>query len=262
MACLPGAIRRQGPISFKTGTEPGSYQLAMLFSYDPKIGESHPTLVTGLLSINGVPEQLNVEADTLRFMERGRRNLVDATEAELPAIRAWRAAFAAMGLKPTRYRCASEALLRRLRKEGALPRLHPLVDLANAVSVAHGLPVAVFDLANVSGNLTVRPATGQEVYRSFGGADENPEAGEIIFADDNAVAHARRWTNRQSGESAVSAKTVAALVVIEALHPAGEADVIATRDDLAAVLADQVAETRTGALRRGEGHFDTGKNKP
>jgi DNA/RNA-binding domain of Phe-tRNA-synthetase-like protein len=37
-----------------------------------------------------------------------------------------------MGLKPTQYRCAPEALLRRLRKEGTLPPLHPLVDLCNA----------------------------------------------------------------------------------------------------------------------------------
>jgi DNA/RNA-binding domain of Phe-tRNA-synthetase-like protein len=39
-------------------------------------------------------------------------------------------------MKPTQYRCASEALLRRFRKEGALPRIHPLRDLCNAVSLA------------------------------------------------------------------------------------------------------------------------------
>ncbi len=262
MAYHPGAIGRRGPISFKTGSEPGSYQRAMLFSYDPKIGQDHPTLVTGLLSINWMPEHLNVEAATFRFTERARRNLVEATEAELPAIRAWRSAFSAMGLKPTKYRCASEALLRRLRKDGALPRLHPLVDLANAVSVAHAVPVAVFDMTYISGNLTVRPAIGQENYHSFGGTDENPEAGEIIFADDDGAAHARRWTNRQSAASAVSENTVAALVVIEALHADGEADVLAARGDLAVVLAEQGAETRTEILRGGEGHFDTETDKP
>ena len=50
-----------------------------------------------------------------------------------------------MGLKPTQYRCASESLLRRFRKEGSLPRLHPLVDLCNAVSMAYAIPVAVLD---------------------------------------------------------------------------------------------------------------------
>ena len=68
-----------------------------------------------------------------------------AAESELPEIQAWRRAFAAMGLKPTQYRCASESLLRRFRKEGSLPRLHPLVDLCNAVSLAFAIPVAVLD---------------------------------------------------------------------------------------------------------------------
>jgi hypothetical protein len=34
--------------------------------------------------------------------------LAHSAEGELPEIRAWRRAFAKMGLKPTRYRCASE----------------------------------------------------------------------------------------------------------------------------------------------------------
>ncbi|HEY3906880.1 MAG TPA: hypothetical protein VGM14_23450 [Streptosporangiaceae bacterium] len=32
------------------------------------------------------------------------------------------------GLKPTQYRCASESLLRRFRKEGSLPNLHPAAE--------------------------------------------------------------------------------------------------------------------------------------
>jgi DNA/RNA-binding domain of Phe-tRNA-synthetase-like protein len=48
-----------------------------------------------------------------------------------------------MGLKPTQYRCAAESLLRRYRKERFLPRIHPLVDLCNAISLAFAIPVAV-----------------------------------------------------------------------------------------------------------------------
>lgn len=66
-------------------------------------------------------------------------------ESEFGQIQAWRRAFSQMGLKPTQYRCAAEALLRRLRKEHSLPRLHPLVDLCNAASAAYAIPVAVFD---------------------------------------------------------------------------------------------------------------------
>ncbi len=61
-----------------------------------------------------------------------------------------------MGLKPTQYRCASESLLRRFRKEGSLPQLHPLVNLCNAASLAFAIPVAVLDLAKISAGLAVR----------------------------------------------------------------------------------------------------------
>lgn len=47
----------------------------------------------------------------------------------------------------------------------------------------------------------------------------------MIFADAGSRAHARRWTNRQSGYSAVRDETVSILIVAEALHESADADV-------------------------------------
>ena len=88
-----------------------------------------------------------------------------------------------MGLKPTQYRCAAESLLRRLRTQGSLPRLHPLVDLCNAISVAYAIPVAVFDVSKLTGDLEVRYAAGNEAYLTFAGEVEHPAPHEVIFAD-------------------------------------------------------------------------------
>jgi DNA/RNA-binding domain of Phe-tRNA-synthetase-like protein len=77
-------------------------------------------------------------ADTTRpVLERATARLPQRPESEFPEITAWRRAFSQMGLKPTQYRCASEALLRRFRKDGSLPSIHPLVDVCNAVSLAY-----------------------------------------------------------------------------------------------------------------------------
>jgi DNA/RNA-binding domain of Phe-tRNA-synthetase-like protein len=84
-----------------------------------------------------------------------------------------------VGLKPTQYRCASEALPRRFRKDGALPSIHPLVDLCNAVSLTDAIPIAVFDLDKVTGDLTVRRALGTETYATFGGETENPDVAAL-----------------------------------------------------------------------------------
>lgn len=172
-----------------------------------------------------------------RFEDVARRRLSAATESGFPEIQAWRRAFSRMGLRPTDYRCASEALLRRFRREGTLPRLHPLVDLCNAVSLATAIPVAVFDLERIDGDLLVRHATGTERFLTFGGEMESPKPGEVIFADQAGNAHARRWTNRQSGLSAVHPETSAVLIVAEAMHATGAEDVAALTETLTAELA-------------------------
>jgi DNA/RNA-binding domain of Phe-tRNA-synthetase-like protein len=228
------------------------------FSYDPHIARTFPTLATALALAEGIPDPLDAAEDVARLEAEALRELDGRTEADLPAIRAWRAAFATMGHKPTQVRCASEALLRRLRKSGSLPRVSPLVDLCNAASAAHAVPVAAFDLDRITGDLTVRPAAGTETYLTFGGETETPVPGEIVFADAAGIAHARRWTNRQSAASAVSPATRRALIVIEALHDASEADATAARDAVAEALTALGATVRAGLIRGGVGAFDAG----
>jgi DNA/RNA-binding domain of Phe-tRNA-synthetase-like protein len=206
----------------------------MHFQHSAAVWRDFPALVPGVLYAEGITG--GVTADTDRLTAIAKARLADGPEGELPEIQAWRRAFAKMGLKPTQYRCAAESLLRRFRKEGSLPRLHPLVDLCNAVSLAFAVPVAVFDAARVAWPLEVRYAAGDEVYLTFGGDTEHPAESEVIFADQAGRAHARRWTNRQSGLSAVRDSTTAVLIVAEALHEAAAADV----RDLTATLATEL----------------------
>jgi DNA/RNA-binding domain of Phe-tRNA-synthetase-like protein len=197
----------------------------MLFSHSPSLRQAFPELVAGVIGADGIHAGADVGAALARHTARALAQLEGRTESDLAAIQAWRRAFQRMGLKPTQYRCASEALLRRLRKEGDLPRLHPLVDLCNALSVAHAIPVAALDLDHIGGNLQVRHASGSEDYLSFGGEHEHPEPGEVTFADDAGRAHARRWTNRQSALSAIQPTTTRVLIVVEALHGSAAHDV-------------------------------------
>jgi DNA/RNA-binding domain of Phe-tRNA-synthetase-like protein len=209
------------------------------FRHSDRLWQEFPMLVPGVLHVTGIDRDGAVEKQVERYSAIAAQRLANVTESELPEIRAWRRAFAAMGLKPTQYRCASEALLRRFRKEGALPRIHPVIDLCNAASLAFAIPIAVLDLAGITGALEVRHATGDESYLTFSGAVEHPDAGEVVFADEANRAHARRWTNRQSGSSAVRESTRDVLIVAEALHETAGVDVprltAALAGDLAAI---------------------------
>lgn len=206
------------------------------FRYAPEIRSRFPQLRSRTLLVDGVSAKADLSAEIARLVATADDRLAAASEGEFPEIQAWRRAFTAMSLKPTQYRCASEALLRRYRKEGSLPVLHPLIDLCNAASLAFAIPVAVFDTSKITGTMTVRPAYGDEAYETFGREIEHPEPGEVIFADDDARAHARRWTNRQSGWSAVRAETSQALIVTEALHETADNDVDALMSSLGEAL--------------------------
>jgi len=211
----------------------------MQFEHSAEIWRDFPELVPGVLLADQITTAVSpaeVSARAGKFTAIAQARLASGQESELPEIQAWRRAFSRMGLKPTQYRCASESLLRRLRREGALPRVHPLVDLCNAVSLAYAIPVAVFDVSMITGDLQVRHASGTETYLTFGGEAEHPAPREVIFADDAGQAHARRWTSRQSALSAVQDSTVTALIIAEALHGSAASDVPRLLADLGGEL--------------------------
>src|SRR5918999_1138853 len=210
----------------------------MYFRHSDAIWRDFPELVPGVLFAQGIGSEV-VRPQVARFAAIAESRLAGSSEAELPEIQAWRRAFSRMGLEPTRYRSASESLLRRFRKEGSLPEIHPLVDLCNAVSLAFAIPIAAFDVAQISEYVEVRYATGTETYVAFSGEVETPAEREVVFADALGRVHARRWTNRQSGLSAVRPSTRTVLLVAEAMHESGHGDV----EELLATLAAQLSST-------------------
>lgn len=235
-------------ISFQTKFQGQGTLTPMQFSHHPAIWSRFPELAASTLYTEGIHTQVSVAEQVARFNAIAKSRLDTAgAESELPEIKAWRAVFSRMGLKPTQYRCASESLLRRFRKEGALPPIHPLIDLCNAASLAFAIPVAALDVAKVAWPLQVRPATGAENYLSFSNEIEHPEPDEVTFADAQGQAHARRWTHRQSGLSAIRDNTASVLIVMEGVHPSAAADV----QNLATALAAAMNEVWGVTLQRG-----------
>lgn len=209
----------------------------MYVQHSAAIWSEHPELVAGVVFATGIGDGASVDARVAEFHAAAAARLAAGPETQFPEIQAWRRTFAKMGLKPTQYRCAAESLLRRFRKEGTLPRIHPVIDLCNAISLAFAIPVAVFDVSRIAEGIDVRHATGEESYATFSGEIEHPAPGEVIFADAAGRAHARRWTNRQSGHSAVRETTTEVLIIAEGVHESAPADVA----KLTAAVADELS---------------------
>lgn len=220
----------------------------MYFQHSDDIWADYPELAAGVVHTAGITASADVDKPVARLREVAESRLATGPASEFPAIRAWRRTFTKMGLKPTQYRSASESLLRRFAKERALPRIHSLIDVCNAVSLAYAIPIAVFDVAAINGGLEVRHAHGDETYLTFAGETEHPAPGEVIFADERGRAHARRWTNRQSGYSAVRECTREVLIVAEAMHETAATDLRALLDALTGELTEIWSNTPATAL--------------
>ncbi len=234
-----------------------------MFAYDPAIIERYPSVVGGVLDASGVTNGPSDPALVAAFEAEQAATIArigDTPLSEIPSLAAWRRAFRAFGVDPTAYRSASEALLRRLKKQASIPSINTLVDIGNLISIRHALPVAMFDLASVESGLTVTFATGDESFTDLGsGERESPDAGEVIFID-TAPGHvaARRWCWRQSAESASSASTTHVLVTVEGHHESAHDDVLAARADLESLLLTYATPDaiRAGLVDATESRFD------
>lgn len=215
-----------------------------LFRYDAALVARFPTIRGGVIFARGLCNGPTPPALAAVFADEQRAVLARLGEtplSDVPSLAAWRRAFSAFGVKPTQYRSAAEALLRRLTKHGDIPSVNLLVDLGNLVSIRYALPVAVFDRRATTGPVTVRFATGDERFTDLG-TDEvaHPDAGEVIFVDEAGLVSARRWCWRQSDQSAARDDTAEALITVEGHHASAEDDVRAALADLRALLGEFV----------------------
>ncbi|HET8978616.1 MAG TPA: phenylalanine--tRNA ligase beta subunit-related protein [Solirubrobacteraceae bacterium] len=168
-----------------------------------------------------------------------------------PHIAAWRAAFSAFGAKPSRYPSSAEALIARVLKGQPLPRVNALVDLYNAVSVRHIVPVGGEDADRLEGPLRLTVAAGDEPFDppGDGSAVEPVSAGEIVWRDDRGVT-CRRWNWRQGRRTQLTDDTTRAFFVFDRLEGLTVDELDAAAAQLSGLLRDRWPECRLERLER------------
>lgn len=91
------------------------------------------------------------------------------TIKHISGIEATRRVYRACGKDPSRYRPASEALIRRMLQGKALYQIDTLVDLVNLASIAYGYSIGGFDADKFVGDtLTLGVGRGGEPYEGIG----------------------------------------------------------------------------------------------
>jgi DNA/RNA-binding domain of Phe-tRNA-synthetase-like protein len=167
-------------------------------------------------------------------------------------IAAWHEAYRAFGARPQRTAPSVDALWKRAAGPG-LPRINWLVDLYNAVSVQHGLPVGGEDLGRFVGPIRLVRATGTETFDTMKDgqpANDPPAPGEVVWADDLGVT-CRRWNWRQGTRTRLTEASTTALFLLERLAPMPLDALDAAADALIAGIRARTPDARVTRVRLG-----------
>jgi DNA/RNA-binding domain of Phe-tRNA-synthetase-like protein len=192
--------------------EASKRQMAMV-SIDAELKAKCPrvalTCVTAEVEAGATPEGLDQE---LRVCEEKILKLAEPKAVlESAAILATRAGYKALGKDPARYRGSAEALLRRVIAGKGLPRINSVVDVINLVSVESRLPVGLYDMAQVQGDIVFRAGRAGETYKGIGKYDLNLE--ELPVFCDAAGPHGSPTSDSERTMVTAATKHVIAIII-------------------------------------------------
>ncbi len=192
------------------------------YSIAPEIFAKYPGYARGVVLAFGVhngpsPTKL---IQLLRDGEASVRAQVNIEAiAEHPRIKPWREAYKAFGAKPSEFRSSVEAMARRALRNDQLPSINALVDIGNIISLQHILPVGGHSMDELTQDISLRLATGEENFVPFGSNEsEHPLPGEVIFVEGSTVL-TRRWTWRQANYTLTLPETRSVEINIDRLPP-------------------------------------------
>ena len=193
---------------------------------DVALKQKCPRTALGILTANVITG--DTPAALLEEMKQRENEILKLPEPrtvlESPKILATRSGYKALGKDPARYRGSAEALLRRILSSKGLPQINSVVDTINLVSVESRLPIGLYDLAHVKGDIVFRAGRVGETYKGIGKYDLNLE-GLPIFCDETGP-HGSPTSDSERTMVTSSTQKVAAILISfggsEGLQPAGE----------------------------------------
>lgn len=134
-----------------------------------------------------------------------------------PRVVTWREAMSAMGVSGRKFPSSIESLLRRAFKGGEPPRINPLVDFYNAVSLRHVVPAGGFGLDELDDDLELRLTREGDIFRPLDGSTtERVAPGEVAYTFSGEVL-TRHFVWKQSRKGLLEVSTGTVFLVSEVL---------------------------------------------
>jgi DNA/RNA-binding domain of Phe-tRNA-synthetase-like protein len=138
--------------------------------------------------------------------------------AAVPGLREARALYKSFGMDPSRHRPSSEALLRRVLQGKGLYRLGSVVDACNLASLSFLLPIGLYDLAKVRGDVHLCVGASGDGYVGIR-KDEVHVGDRLALCDDEGPFGSPTSDSLRTSTDA-GTRTLLAVVMATAGYPA------------------------------------------
>ena len=152
----------------------------------PEIATACPTFVGACLVAKVVNSPFDAQLwEKIEATQAQLRQTLDTESLkQQPSIAATRQVYKTLGKDPSRYRPASESLIRRLLQGKNLYQANTLVDLINLASIVHGYSIGGFDASKIAGSvLRLGVGKADEPYEGIGRGMLNIE-GLPVYRDE------------------------------------------------------------------------------
>ena len=196
----------------------------MFFSIQKELFDILPDLTIGTVVAKGLDNtHPSKEIDDLldQAVVEMKKNFIGEKAQEHPRIKPWRSAFSKLGISGSKFPSSIESMARRVLKGDPFPRINPLVNLYNAVSLKFLVPMGGHDLGTLQGNIHLRFAEGWEPFTPMGGGETGAvPKGELVYCDDREVL-TRNWVWRQCEKDKATEKTKNIFIPVDVLGEVG-----------------------------------------
>ncbi|MFJ7841157.1 B3/4 domain-containing protein [Lysinibacillus sphaericus] len=166
-----------------------------------KIGIIHYTKIVVAESPQMIKGRLQLYQENL-YLE-----MQDQPVTDREGIAEWRQLWKQLGADPNRYRHSAESLMRRVSKQNYLTPLHSGVDLNNFFSLQYEIPVGIYDIAHLKGNIEIALGNEETGYEGLNGRFNT--LNHILFSRDEEGPFGSPFVDSQ--RTAVSEGTTEAL---------------------------------------------------
>jgi DNA/RNA-binding domain of Phe-tRNA-synthetase-like protein len=212
------------------------------FRVDESIFNVFPDVVLGIIiarNINNSGERSEIITALRQEEAKTVERFAGVSINEHPQIVPWREAYRKFGAKPKDYPSSVENLIKRVSKGYSLPHINLLVDIYNAISLRHIVPVGGEDLDKIEGDIQLVFASDHEAAIRLLGEPEDraPKPGEVIYKD-NVGAICRRWNWKEADRTKFTEATKNAVIVIEGLPPVFRIQIENILKELSALIAE------------------------